>query len=61
MYWESLKNAHADEPSTSWRTDEDASGISRVIALEHQMDRAGAQGHGTATAEPSVVGARGSG
>lgn len=43
LYWESLKNAHADSKdesgrdAVSWRSDHDDSGLSRLIALEHQL------------------------
>lgn len=46
MYWESMKNVHADEGregaamATSWRTDHDESAFSRTIAAEHGADRA---------------------
>ena len=38
MYYETLKNAQAEEQATSWRTDGDTSALSAQIAVEHQTD-----------------------
>lgn len=38
IYWESMKNSHAEESSASWRSDAEDSELSRNIALEHRLD-----------------------